>query len=41
MERRGREELHADTSNKTKDTGRKHNHLAQLGREQELQTIHG
>lgn len=38
---RGREELPADASSKTKDTGRKHKHLAQLGREQEFQTIHG
>lgn len=37
----GREELPADTSNKTKDTGRKHKHLAQLEREQDFQTIYG
>lgn len=40
MVRRRREELPADTSNKTKDTGRKHKHSAQLGREQEFQTMH-
>lgn len=37
----GREELPADTSNKTKDAGRKHKHLAQLEREQDFQTIYG
>lgn len=39
--RRGREELPTGTSNKTKGTGRKYKHLAQLGREPEIQTIHG
>lgn len=36
----GRQELPTDTSNKTKDTGRKYKCLAQLGKEQENQAMH-
>lgn len=38
---RGARGAPAGKSNKTKDTGRKYKHLAQLVRQQELQTIHG